>query len=163
MFTVIIILRVLVISFCFLLFVGFLSSFSLPFSSFLFSFSFAVSSSRSLSLPPSPLFSCYFLAIPSSALFYLLSSAFLFLPLLLFLILLFVPVLVSSSLSSGPSFSAFSSLSFSSSFVLSPLLSSSFTSVSFPLPSSSLQAGYSSFSSVLAASLVGSSSSSLPS
>ena len=69
---------------CFLLFVGFLSSFSLPFSGFLFCFSFAASSSRSLSLPPSPLSSCYFLAFPSFALFSLLSSAFLFLPLLLF-------------------------------------------------------------------------------
>ena len=54
---------------CFLLFVGFLSSFSLPFSGFLFCFSFAASSSRSLSLPPSPLSSCSFLAFPSSALF----------------------------------------------------------------------------------------------
>ena len=69
---------------CFLLFVGFLSSFSLPFSGFLFCFSFAASSSRSLSLPPSPLSSCYFLAFPLSAWFSLLSSAFLFLPLLLF-------------------------------------------------------------------------------
>ena len=46
---------------------------------------------------------------------------------------------------------------------LTPFLSSSFVSVSFPLPSSSLHAGYSSFLSVLAASLVSSSSSSLSS
>ena len=64
--------------------VGLLSSFSLPFSGFLFCFYFAASSSRSLSLPPSPLSSCSFLTFPSSALFSLLSSAFLFLSLLLF-------------------------------------------------------------------------------
>ena len=39
---------------------------------------------------------------------------------------------------------------------LTPFISSSFVSASFPLPSSSLHAGYSSFSSVLAASLVSS-------
>ena len=50
---------------------------------FLFCLSFAASSCRSLSLPPSPL-SSSFLALPSSALFSLLSSSFLFLPLLLF-------------------------------------------------------------------------------
>ena len=123
-FTVIILLRVLVISFCVLFS---LLAFSLPFSGFLFCFSFAASSSRSFSLPPSPLSFCYFLAFPSSALFSLLSSAFLFLPLLLlplFLILLFVPVLVSSFLSSGPSFSAFSSLSPPLAFPSLPPLSS---------------------------------------
>ena len=106
--------------------VGFLSSFSLPFSGFLFCFYFAASSSRSLSLPPSPLSSCSFLTFPSSALFSLLSSAFLFLP--LSLILLFVPVVVSSSCSSdpsfSPSFSVFSSLSTPLAFPFLPPLSS---------------------------------------
>ena len=145
--------------------------FPFPFSlfcCFLFSFSFFASSSSLL---------FFFLGL--SFVCFVLSSFFVFsfhpsspLPLLpLFLILLlFVPILVSSSsLSSGFSFSAFPSLSPALAFPplppsSSPLFfSSSFVSVSFPLSSSSLPADYSSFSSVLAASLVVSSSSSLPS
>ena len=59
-FTVIILLRVLVISFR--VFFSLLAFFplSLPFSGFLFCFSFAASSSRSLSLSPSPLSYCSF-------------------------------------------------------------------------------------------------------
>ena len=128
---------------CFLLFVGFLSSFSLPFfrfsvlflfRCFLFTFSFFDSFSSFLLLFLGLSFVCF-----------VLSSFFgfsfpPFSPLPLFLILLFVPVLVFSSLSSGPSFSASSRLSLPLAFpslppfVLSPLLSSSFVSVSFPSP-----------------------------
>ena len=171
-FTVIILLRVLVISFCVFFSLLAFSPLSLcPFSGFLFCFSFAASSSRSLSLPPSPLSSCYFLAFPSSALFSS-SFGFSFLPSsplphppfrsrYVFFFSLLWPLFLGFILGFLYPFS--SCLSFSSSFVLSPLLSSSFVSVSFHLPSSSLHSGYSSFSSVLAASLVGSSSSSLPS
>ena len=148
-----------------------------PFPVFLFVFYFAASSSRSLSMPPPPLSSCSFLTCPASALFSRLSSAFLFLPLLLFppsplphppfrsrcgfFFFLLWPLFLDFFL--GFLFPFYSScFSVSSSFVLSPpFLSSSFVSISFPLPSSSLLAGYSSFSSVLAAFLVSSSSSSL--
>ena len=135
------------------------------FRCFLFSFSFFASFSS---------FLLFFLAFSSSALFSLLSSSFLFLPLLLFpsfpsssssfsfpfwFLLLLSPLAPLSQLLSQlslPFLLPFSSscLSSSSSFVKSPLLSSSFVFVSFPLPSSSLHDGYSSFSSVLAASLV---------
>ena len=64
--------------------IGFLSSFSLPFSRFLFCVSFAVSSSRSLSLPPSTVSLSSFL--PSFLCFVLYSSSVFFsFPLLLFL------------------------------------------------------------------------------
>ena len=145
-----------------------------PFSGFLFCFLFLCF-----------LFSFSFLASVSSFLFFFLDLSFICFLLSSFFGCSFPP---SSPLPSFPSPS--SSFSFPLWFLLSPLtplsrlshpfllllpfrlfllspltpfLSSSFVSVSFPLPSSSLHAGYSSFSSVLAASLVGSSSSSLSS
>ena len=142
----------------------FLSSFSLPFSRFLVCVSFSVSSSHSLSLPPSAVSLSSFLPF-----FPLLGSLFIFgffsFPLLLFFtspipLSLFVPVVGYSSFSSRPSFSpyfsVFCSLSAPLVFPLLPhlsspqFLSSSFVSVSFPLPSSSLHADSSPFWSVLA-------------
>ena len=175
MFIMIILLHVLIILCVSLLFVGFLSL-SLPFSVFLFVFYFVASSSCSLSLPPPPLSSYSVLTFPSSALFSLLSLVFFsslfsssLLP--LSLILLFVPVVVSSfsfEPSFSPSFSVFSSLSPPLAFPFLPPLSSHplfslplSSPFSFPIPSSSLHADYSSFLFVLTASLVSFSSSSL--
>ena len=146
--------------------VGFLSSFYLPFSGFLFCVSFAVSFSRSLSLPPSTVSLSFFLTFLPLLCSLRLRVSFpppfsSFLPLSLFLF--FVTVVVSSSFSSRPSFSpsflVFCSLSAPLVFpFLPPLSSSSFVSVSFPLPSSSLHVASSSLWSVLAASLMCSSS-----
>ena len=143
--------------------IGFLSSFSLPFSRFLFCVSFAVSSSRSLSLPPSTvslsfltflpmlcsLFVFGFLFLPPSPLpsFPYPSSSFSF-PLWFILLSPLDPL---SRLLSQFSVPFLLRLSFRS-FLLCPLpkfLSSSFVYVSFPLPSSSLHAASSSFWSIL--------------
>ena len=171
-FTVIIFLRVLVISFCVF---------------------FSLLAFSPLSLCPFPVFCCIPLSLLPLLILFLcllllfplvLSWPFLHLLCSLFFLRLFFSSLFSSPPSPLPpppfrsrfgfffsllwplflsflfpfsssclSFSSSSScLSFSSSFVLSLLLSSSFVSVSSALPSSSLHAGSSSFSSVLAAS-----------
>ena len=147
MFNVIILLRVLVISFCVF--------FSLLAFSPLSPCPFPLSCFVSLSLLPLlALFLCLLLLFPL-----VISWPFVRLLCSLFFLRFFFSSLFSSSSSSfhshfgffsllWPLFLSFlfpfssSCLSFSSSFVLSPLLSSSFVSVSFPLPSSS-------FSSVL--------------
>ena len=117
----------------FLLFVGFLSSFSLPFSGFLFcflfrcflfSFSFFASFSSFILFFLGLSFICFVL----SSFFGLFFSSLFSSSLPLSLILLFVPVLVSSSFSSDPSFlasfSTFSSLSTPLAFPSLPPLSS---------------------------------------